>query len=100
MSRSYKKTPRSGDTKNKFLKRYANRKLRHNRNHDVILQNKTYRKTFCYYDICDFEEIGTTFEQFYARCIRYWHRWRKYHNEPFPTREKAWQVYLKWYKRK
>ena len=28
MSRSYKKTPRCGDTKDRYMKRYANRKLR------------------------------------------------------------------------
>lgn len=31
MSRSYKKTPRAGDTKDKFYKRYANKLIRKNK---------------------------------------------------------------------
>jgi hypothetical protein len=100
MSRSYKKTPRSGDTKDKFFKRYANRRLRHKPSDEEPLQNKSYKKDFCCYDICDYEEVGTSFEQFYHQCVRSWHRWRQYHNDPFPTREEAWKEYLKWYKRK
>lgn len=99
MSRSYKKTPRSGDTKDKFFKRYANRRLRR-KPIDDVLQNKSYKKDFCSYDICDYEEVGTSFEQFYFHCVRSWYRWRRYNNEPFPTREEAWKEYLKWYKRK
>ena len=64
MSRSYKKTPRSGDTKDKFFKRYANRRLRR-RKLDIDLQHKSYKKDFCSYDICDYETVGTSFEEFW-----------------------------------
>ena len=99
MSRSYKRIPRSGDTKDKFFKRYANRRLRHKPIEDM-LQNKSYKKDFCSYDICDYEEVGTSFEQFYFHYVQSWYRWHQYHNEPCPTREEAWIKYLKWYKRK
>ena len=44
MSRSYKKTPRSGDQKDKFFKTYANRKLRRDKFHN--LQHNSYKKIF------------------------------------------------------
>ena len=99
MSRSYKKTPRSGDTKDKFFKRYANRRLRR-RKLDIDLQHKSYKKDFCSYDICDYETVGTSFENFWRDRVKWWHAWRKYYNEPFPTREEAWKDYNRWYKRK
>ena len=100
MSRSYKKTPRSGDTKDKFFKRYANRRLRHKPFDEEPLQNKSYKKDFCCYDICDYEEVGTSFEQYYRGQIKWWRVFSCYSNEPFPTREKAWQEYLKYFIRK
>lgn len=99
MSRSYKKTPRSGDTKDKFFKRYANRRLRR-RKLDIDLQHKSYKKDFCSYDICDYETVGTSFEEFWRDRVKWWHKWRQYRNEPFPTREEAWKDYNRWYKRK
>ena len=99
MSRSYKKTPRSGDTKDKFFKRYANRRLRR-RKLDIDLQHKSYKKDFCSYDICDYETVGTSFENFWRDRVKWWHSWRRYHNEPFPIREEAWKDYNRWYKRK
>ena len=92
MSRSYKKTPRCGDTKDKFFKRYANRKLRRKKlTHQ--LQHKSYKKDLCTYDICDYEQIGTTFEEFYAGLVR----WRR--NDVL-DRKKEYQNYMKWFKRK
>ena len=69
MSRSYKKTPRSGDKKNKFLKKYANRKYRKLPLEDTV-QYKSYKKTFCSYDICDYEDVGRIFEEFYHQSVR------------------------------
>ena len=92
MSRSYKKTPRCGDTKDKFFKRYANRKLRRKKlTHQ--LQHKSYKKDLCTYDICDYEQIGTTFEEFYAGLVR----WRR--NDVL-DKKKEYQNYMKWFKRK
>jgi len=103
MSRSYKHTPYSGMKKDKFFKRYANRKLRRKKlAHD--LQHKSYRKDFCYYDICDYYWIETTnFEEYYRRQVDRWYRWQNYSwgkDEPFPTREEVWKEYQKEYIRK
>lgn len=63
MSRSYKHTPRAGDKKDKFFKRYANKKLRRNKlNHN--LQNSSYKKNFPTWDICDYESVNKSFEQY------------------------------------
>ena len=100
MSRSVKRTPRCGDKKNKYFKQYANRKLRRKDIQEESLQYKTYKKNFCSYDICDYEEVGLTFEQFYRYQVKQWHSWRKYYNEPYPSKEKKKKKYLKWYIRK
>ena len=103
MSRSYKHTPYAGDKKDKFFKKYANKKLRRKKlTHN--LQHKSYKKDFCHYDICDYYHIETTnFEKFYEDCINNWLQnqgvWYL-KGEPFPTRKECWKKYLKWYKRK
>ena len=102
MSRSFKHTPYCGDRKNHYMKRYANKRLRQkNLTHD--LQHKSYRKDFCSYNICDYYEIGTRFEEYYESCVKRWQHYQSYgwgKNEPFPTKEKCWQEYCKWYIRK
>lgn len=103
MSRSYKHTPYCGDKKNKFMKKYANKKLRKKKlTHD--LQHKSYKKDLCSYDICDWYEIETkNFEEYYKSCVSRWHKWQSYpwgNKEPFPTREECWKEYQKWYVRK
>ena len=100
MSRSYKKTPRSGDSKDKFFKRYANRKIRHKSFEEENYQNKAYKKEFCSYNICDYEWVGTTFEEFYQDAIKNWHKWGRFHNKPYPSREECLERYSRWYKRK
>ena len=100
MSRSYKHTPRSGDTKDRDMKRAANRKFRHNRNYDEMLDHKQYRKHFCSYDICDYETVGETFDQFWHHLVGEWHRWQKDFGIPFPDKEKAKKDYDKWFIRK
>ena len=98
MSRSYKKTPRSGDTKDKYFKRYANKKLRR-LPLDETLQHKQYKKNFCSWEICDYETVGETFEQHWEQALRSWYMWR-HRYEPYPNREEEYQKYMKWYKRK
>ena len=100
MSRSYKKTPRSGDRKDKYFKRYANRRLRRMSLEHLDLKGKSYKKTFCSWNICDYETVGTSFEQYWLSVVRSWHRWQKELNEPFPDREQTYQDYIKWFKRK
>ena len=97
MSRSYKKTPRSGDKKDRFFKNYANRKLR--RDKYSTLQHKSYKKNFCSYDICDYETVGETFEEWWRHCIKSWYQWR-YRYEPYPTREEEYRKWYKWFKAK
>ena len=103
MSRSYKHTPYAGMVKDRYFKRYANRKLRRKKlTHD--LQHKSYRKDSCSYDICDYYEIETkNFELYYKACVSRWYKWQSQwymRDEPFPTREKCWKEYQKWYIRK
>ena len=54
MSRSYKHTPRSGDKKDKYLKNYANRRLRRYPINKPPLNNCTYKKYNCSWEICDY----------------------------------------------
>lgn len=98
MSRSYKHTPRCGDKKDKFFKNYANKKLRRKKlTHQF--QHKSYKKDFCSYDICDYENIGTTFKEFYAGSVNAWYNWQ-WKWDDFPDEKKEYQQYMKWFKRK
>lgn len=98
MSRSYKHTPFAGDNKNKTVKRLANRRLRHLKIGEE-LPNKSYRKDTCSYDISDYEEVGTTFEQYYDHILRRWYNWGYKYN-PFPEKEEIYQEWKKTYLRK
>jgi len=98
MSRSYKHTPRCGDTKDKFFKNYANRRLRRKKlTHNF--KYKSYKKDSCTYDICDYEDVGTTFEEYYRVRVKYWYAWR-YTYEDYPNEETEYQNYAKWFLRK
>ena len=98
MSRSYKKTPYSGDRKDKGLKRYANKRLR--KIDDIaILQGKRYRKYSETWDICDYYDI-TPFKAFYQWRLKNWYKWGVRYGEPYPSEEEAYKDWKKWYKRK
>lgn len=97
MSRSYKKTPRSGDQKDKFFKTYANRKFRRDKFNN--LQHNSYKKNFCHYDICDYETVGETFEEWWKHCVSVWHNWGCRY-EPYPSREEEYRRWYKWFKAK
>ena len=97
MSRSYKKTPRSGDRKDKFMKNYANRILRRN---NEAYQNGSYKKCFCHYDICDFNSVYYKFEDWYCKRVREWERWGQFREHPYPDREKEYRKWYKYYKMK
>lgn len=99
MSRSYRHTPRAGQRKDKDYKKLANRRLRRLPIDSLPLNNKSYRKHTCYYDICDYETVGTSFEEFWRERVKWWHAWR-YRYDPYPTREQALKDYNRWYKRK
>jgi hypothetical protein len=102
MSRSRKRTPRSGERKNRFAKRLANRRLRRLPIDDesIDFNHKQYRKAFCYYDICDYESVGTSFEEYYRRRVGMWFRCGFMFNAPFPSREQCKQDYERYFKRK
>ena len=99
MSRSYKKTPRSGDKKDKILKKYANRRIRQDKNASD-LKYRAYRKRYQSYNICDYQDVGLTFEQFYNQYLSSWYRWGQDFGEPYPTIEKAKKNYYRWFIRK
>lgn len=56
MSRSYKKHPRVKDSANKFMKKYANKKVRRTKD---IPSGKAYKKVFESWDISDWNWIWT-----------------------------------------
>lgn len=100
MSRSRKRTPYSGDKKNKFMKKYANRRLRRRKClEETSYQHKSYKKDTCSYDICDYKSVGTSFQQYWKSILKNWHAWG-YRFEPYPDKEQAYQEYLKYFKRK
>ena len=100
MSRSYKHTPRAGDIKDKFYKKYANRKVRRLPLDELPLRNKSYKKVTCSWNICDYETIATSFEQYWDSLVKSWHRWKRYYDYPFPDRNEAYQEYCRWFLRK
>ena len=102
MSRSYKHTPRSGQRKNKFIKQYANRKLRREKLKEDVPQYGGYRKRTERWDICDYETVGETFEQYYERELFFWNCWTRFGRwkEEFPDREELKAEYNKSFIRK
>ena len=99
MSRSYKHTPRSGDQKDRYFKRYANRRVRRLPIDEHPLKGNDYKKVFCQYEICDYETVGTSFEQYWERLVKRWYEW-EWRFEPFPDREEAYEEYRRWFIRK
>ena len=100
MSRSYKRTPYVGLAKDKFFKNYANRKLRRLPPDELPLQHSSYKKNFSSYDICDYKEIGISFQHYWESLVESWHNWRKNYGYPYPDYDKAYKEYYRWYKRK
>ena len=100
MSRSYKRTPRAGQQKDKFFKNYANRRLRRLPPDEHPYNNCSYKKYNCSWNICDYEEVGTSFEEYWERLVKSWQSWRHLYGYPFPCREQAYKEYCQWYKRK
>ena len=97
MSRSYKKTPRCGDTKDKFYKKYANKRFRKDKFNN--LQHKTYKKHSCSWNICDYETVGLTFEEYWKQTLQFWYQFG-FKNEPYPLKEEEYHKWFKWYKMK
>lgn len=91
MSRSRKKTPRSGDRKHN--KEIANRKVRR---HLDVASGGYYKRMYCQYDICDYES-HMTFEEY---CNFRLNLLRKCGHAPLPTVDELKQSYEKYYIRK
>lgn len=101
MSRSYKHTPRSGDKKDKFYKNYSNRKLRRIPiEEESYPKHNNYKKIICSWEICDYESVGTTFEEYWNGLWRFWCNWRYRWEKSPPNKEDAYKDYCRWYLRK
>ena len=99
MSKSYKHTPRAGDTKDKYFKKYANRKIRRLPMDEHPSKGNAYKKVFASYEICDYETVGMSFEQYWECLVKRWYEWT-WQSEPFPSRDEAYQKYYRWFIRK
>ena len=98
MSRSYKKTPRAGDSKNKVEKKLANHRFRQNKlTRD--LNYGSYKKNHNSWNICDFEDVGTTFELYWSFVVSHWLRY-DYSSKPYPNKDKVYKEWYLLYKRK
>ena len=95
MSRSYKHTPRCGETKHSWAKKQANRSFRR-RHFDIRMSPSEYKRHFCTWDICDYEWVGTSFESYYRSMVRAWHLY-SYRVEPFPDKKETLKEYKKFY---
>lgn len=104
MSKSYRKHLFGIVCGSKEQKKNANRKVRQslNRDHDLALPNKSYRKIFDSWDILDWVEHPGSFEHFYERAIQYWERDFGYFGnfKEKPTKKECKNLYDKWYRRK
>ena len=100
MSRSYKHTPRCGNRKGRYSKHLANHVVRRNRYKDAFPQYAGYKKMFESWNICDYEIVGRTFEQYYAHMVTCWYIWERHFGKPFPDREQSREEYQRWYIRK
>lgn len=106
MSHSYKKTPYCSCKKNKFAKNQANRKIR--RNKDELYQNKEFRKVYDSWAICDYVEVGISFEEYWRHIEAIKHHYEQIGVEPryyrrkkgWPTMEEAYKEWYLMYKRK
>lgn len=99
MSKSYKKTPRCGNKKDKFFKRYYNKRVRKDISETSGLNHNQYKKYKQAYDICDYESVGCQFSQHWEQCIKKWYQWR-YLYEPFPDEKEEYRKWYRWYKSK
>lgn len=104
MSRSYKKRPAVSGIIYNGSKRRANRRVRRAlKNHDANLDNASYKKAYCSWDIRDYREVAPSFETFYKMQLDRWYnpRWHmRRRKETPPTREECLKLYRRWYVRK
>lgn len=104
MSRSYRKNP-VGKDHNYGMKQCANKKVRRvlNRNPELRLKGKEYKKLFESYDICDYWFPPKNFEEYFQSAIKRWHEWQIYswgRKEPFPDRKECYRDWIKYHRGK
>ena len=63
------------------------------------LQHKTYKKHSCSWNICDYETVGLTFEEYWKQTLQFWYQFG-FENEPYPLKEEEYHKWFKWYKMK
>ena len=108
MSRSYKKTPYSGDTKHKEDKRAANRRVRRYLNRlnldDESFAPAAYKKVSESWNICDYYSITTFADHLYSRKKHY--SWgikllgAKFDEDGNLDEKREYRLWWKWYKAK
>lgn len=101
MSRSYKKTPWSGDRKGKDKKRIANHRVRNwlKQHPEESLCGREYRKLYESWDICDYGRI-MTWEQFWDSCVKNWYNWQCKFSYPFPEKEEEYRRWIRHFRAK
>lgn len=99
MSRSYKHTPWSGDTKGPNKKKYASHRVRSKlKEQDYLPQGNKYKRLYESWDICDYG-CRETWGEYWHHVVRLWHKWG-YRYMPFPDKKHEYQKWYKYYKRK
>lgn len=100
MSRSFRKTPGHGQSKQKWCKSWANRRVRH-APIESVYNHKSYRKLFDSYDIADPYIIReTSKESFIKSELAKYKRESLCHDVEIPTIEELEVLYKKRYLRK
>ena len=64
------------------------------------LNNCTYKKYSCSWEICDYETVATSFEEYWERLTKNWCNWGQYYGISFPDRRKAKKDYYRFYLQK
>lgn len=99
MSRSYQKTPYSGERKNTFMKKQYNRRLRRKKLKELYDNGGSYRKMYERWDICDYCRFAFDKERLVQKALvdleTYEHLKKRFPQEP--TRKLAEYLYRRWY---
>jgi len=101
MSRSYKKTPGGGDSKGKDNKRLANHKVRQalKKNLELPRKGTKHKRVYNSWEICDYFDIST-FEEYWNYRLKIWYNWGHLYDDSYPDKEKEYQNWCKYYRRK
>lgn len=100
MSRSYRKTPGYGQSKQKWSKSWANRRVRHRPMEDMY-NHKSYRKVFDSYDIADpYRVEDISLQEFIKRELAYHQHMHLMKGWSIPSVEELQRKYYLCYLRK